>query len=115
MLKAIAEAIKSSGKYVSLNLSGSPLTRIERQAFFGCKGLTGIVIPDSVTFIGNMAFGGCTNLTTVIIGNGVTEIEGSTFDCDNLTIVTFQGTIPGNNFGSRIPSPIGGALRWSIQ
>jgi hypothetical protein len=102
MLKGIADTIKSSGKYVNLNLSGSSIKEIPRQAFFGCTPLAGIIIPNSVTIIGNLAFEGCTSLTVVIIGNGVTKIEGSAFGCDNLTIVTFQGTIPENNFGDRV-------------
>jgi len=71
MVADVREAINSAGKYVSLNLTGSPLTTIPRYAFHirfigGCTGLTGITIPVSVTSIGESAFSQCTDLTSVI-------------------------------------------------
>ena len=48
-------------------------------AFSYCKNLTNVVIPDSVTSIGNYAFSFCDNLTSVIIGNGVTSIGNNAF------------------------------------
>ena len=52
MLKNIVAVITSSGKYVSLNLTGSALTTIPDFAFVdmaaeeGCANLVGITIPD---------------------------------------------------------------------
>ena len=40
-----------------------------------------IVIPDSVTSIGNYAFQYCSNLSSVTIGNSVTSIGDEAFDC----------------------------------
>jgi hypothetical protein len=75
--KDIAASITSSGKYVSLDLSGSPITTIPDYAFLdmdryeeteeGCTGLTGIILPKSVTSIGEGAFGVCTSLASVTI------------------------------------------------
>jgi len=78
MIKDIVKVMNDAGKYVSLDLSGSPLTEIPRAAFYGCKTLSGITIPNSVTSIRSDAFG----------------------RCDNLTSVTFQGTIPSSGFGA---------------
>ena len=36
---------------------------IKKEAFLNNKGITSIVIPDSVTEIGESAFAGCSNLT----------------------------------------------------
>lgn len=43
-------------------------------AFFCCRSLTHIVIPDSVTSIGDKAFYRCSSLTSFVIPNGVTRI-----------------------------------------
>ena len=57
-------------------------------AFSGCTGLTSIVIPDSVTKIGNYAFEGCTDLTSIVIPDSVKEIDGSTFEnCTDLASI----------------------------
>lgn len=52
---------------------------IARDAFYGCKGLTKLEIPDSVKYICSQAFEYCTSLTSVIIPDGVTAIEEYTF------------------------------------
>ena len=49
-----------------------------------------LVIPNSVTTIGNSAFSYCSSLTSVTIGDSVTTIGNYAFyECDNLTSVTF--------------------------
>lgn len=60
--------------------NGKPVTAINAYAFWLCKSLTHITIPDSVTTIGKRAFRGCTNLTSVTIGNGVTTIVEDAFN-----------------------------------
>lgn len=42
---------------------GKPVTGIGDRAFYGCTGLTGVTIPDSVQSFGDWAFFGCLNLS----------------------------------------------------
>jgi hypothetical protein len=65
MIKDIVKVLNDANKYVSLDLSGSPLTEIPRRAFQNCETLVGITIPNSVTDIGSGAFYHCRNLTSV--------------------------------------------------
>ena len=51
-----------------------------------------VIIPDSVTTIGERAFDGCKVIKSVIIGSTVKFIESYAFNnCDNLKSVTFRG------------------------
>jgi hypothetical protein len=81
-------------KYVYLDLEGSTITTIPKDAFYdlstwkGCAALTGITIPDTVTSIESWAFHGCTSLESVTIGNGIKNIETAAFNsCTNLTAI----------------------------
>ena len=54
--------------------------------FIGCRSLTSLVIPDSVTNIGDYAFSGCSSLSSVVIPDRVTSIGDCAFEnCSSLT------------------------------
>ena len=55
------------------------VTSISDYAFYYCRGLTSITIPNSVTSIGNYSFYGCSGLTSITIGSGVNDIRGYAF------------------------------------
>jgi len=92
MIKDIVEVLNNAGKYVSLDLSGSPLTEIPVRAFSFCKTLVGIIIPNSVTSIGVGAFAG-TGLTSVTIPNSVTSIGVGAFGACTTTSITIPNSV----------------------
>ncbi len=64
------------------------VTSIGNAAFSGCSGFTGnLIIPNSVTTIGGSAFSGCSGFTgSLVIPNSVTTIGGSAFSgCSGFT------------------------------
>ena len=70
------------------------VTSIGSSAFYNCRSLTSVTIPNSVTSIKDHAFSNCDSLTSVTIGNGVTVIEDYAFEsCNSLTSVTIPNSV----------------------
>lgn len=74
------------------------VTSICSKAFYLCFGLTDVVIPASVTSIGEWAFEGC-GIYGVTIGSGIINIgEGTFWGCNDLGRVTISASV--TNIGS---------------
>ena len=57
--------------------------------FQDCRSIKNIIIPSSVSTIGESAFSGCTSLSSVFIGSGVKELDKRGFyGCDSLAEIT---------------------------
>jgi uncharacterized repeat protein (TIGR02543 family) len=70
------------------------VTSIGGSAFYGCRSLAEVVIPDSVTSIGWYAFYDCSNLASVVIGNSVQSIGGYAFYyCSNLVEMEIPASV----------------------
>ena len=70
------------------------VTRIGERAFVGCIFLSSLVIPDSVTSIGDYAFEDCYSLTGIVIPDGVTSIGDYAFSsCRSLTNIVIPDSV----------------------
>ena len=76
------------------------VTSIGEMAFSYCSGLTSIKIPNSVKSIGREAFVLCSGLTSVTIGYSVESIGDYAFDgCSGLTSITIPSSVTSIGFG----------------
>lgn len=70
------------------------VTAIGEEAFRSCELLKSVTIPNSVETIGNAAFWGCDALTDIALPNSVTHIGDKAFGlCKNLATVTLPGSV----------------------
>ena len=97
---------KTCGSYVIIpsTIKGKTVTKIGSiiwgtdGAFFG-KGLTKVVIPDTVTYIGNCAFAN-NAISDIDFGNGLEEIGYEAFHINNLTSIVFPKTLKIIGYGA---------------
>ena len=79
---------------IPAELDGYSVTSIGKSAFFHCKNLTSVTIPDSVTSISDYAFLDCYGLTSITLSDSVTSIdEGAFASCCNLTSVNIPDSV----------------------
>ena len=89
-----ADNLYINGREVKNLIIPSSVTAIGNYAFYGCDGITSVVIPSSVITIGYDAFWGCSGLMSVTIPNSVTTIGGGAFgECSGLTSVTISESV----------------------
>lgn len=79
---------------IPVTLAGHPVTSIGGGAFSRCRGVTGVVMPDSVMNIGVGAFAGCASLASITLPNTLTSIGEYAFgDCHGLTGVMIPDSV----------------------
>ena len=67
----------------------SKLEELGIEAFYACKLLPEVHLPDTVRIIGESAFRGCTGITSMVIPDSVTEIGANAFSgCSSLGSIT---------------------------
>lgn len=91
---AKAHSLKLDGELLTEVVIPETVTAIGNCAFTGCNALTSVVIPNTVTDIGFSAFNGCKKLATMDIPESVTNIGSFAFmDCFGLTSVKISGPL----------------------
>ena len=84
----------SSNTSVTSVVIPNSVTSIGESAFQMCSSLTSVTIPNSVTSIGSQAFQNCTSLASVTIPNSVTSIGYDAFyGCTGLTTITIPNSV----------------------
>ena len=77
------------------------VTEIGYQAFFGCRGMTYVVLPKSITNIGEYAFSWCSSLTGIIIPGSVKEVGNNAFyGCTSLSEVSLGDGVTSIGYGA---------------
>ena len=84
---------------IPAKIAGKTVGMIGERAFYGCTGLTSVIIPDGVEDISDKAFAWCENLQVVQFGKGVVEGKSTIFykafyGCLKLKALDFKGTKP---------------------
>ena len=70
------------------------VTSIGDESFIWCRSIQSIYIPDSVTSIGYSAFHGCTSLLSINIPSGVTSIgDGAFWECYDLESINIPDSV----------------------
>ena len=70
------------------------VTSIGESAFSCCDSVTSVVVPDSVTFIGEYAFVSCRNMTSITLPKGLSSLEWNLFGgCSKLKSVNIPNGI----------------------
>ena len=95
-VSSIAGVFGDANHYTSFNefkyFTG--VSAIPANCFFEWEQLESIVLPESITSIGQQAFYGCTSLREIVIPSGVTSINDRTFrGCTSLASITLPDTV----------------------
>ena len=90
----IAEGLFENNTAITSVVIPNSVTSIGERAFCYCNSLTSVTIGNGVTSIGNYAFYRCSDLTDVTIGNSVASIgNGAFYDCDALTSIEIPNSV----------------------
>ena len=70
------------------------VTALGDSAFYGCESLESITVSDSLTSIGAAAFHSCVSLKSITVSEGLTSIVNAAFyNCTSLESINYEGTV----------------------
>ena len=86
-------SVGGSGSGASVEIP-SNITKISKEAFFQCDGITSVTIPNTVSELGGSVFESCDNLRNVSLPNSITDIPDSIFnDCSSITNIIIPNSV----------------------
>lgn len=86
-------SVGGSGSGASVEIP-SNITKISKEAFYLCDGITSVTIPNTVNELGGCVFESCKNLRNVSLPNSITDIPDSTFNaCSSLTNIIIPNSV----------------------
>ncbi len=93
-----ASSYETNGSFVPVSLTTLVLTANETipdYAFYACRGLEVVALPETLTEIGNFAFYGCESLVYVTVANTLLDTVGERAfaGCDALLSLTLPATV----------------------
>lgn len=94
--KAVITGYKGSPKELEIpeNIGSAEVTEIRENAFYECRSLKKIEIPESVSQIGHHAFFGCISLECAEINSCAKKLpEGIFYGCTSLKSITLNGSL----------------------
>ena len=93
-VKKISNYVLSMNATIKEIIIPNSVTSIGEGAFGMCTNLEKITIPSSIKSIGDYAFDSCTTLKEIIIPNSVTSIgKGAFAECTSLTAITIPNSV----------------------
>ena len=102
---------------IPTTFDGMPVTGISKRAFVGCKNLTKIVIPESITSIGYGTFKGCRSLTTIQVDENnkhyKTDSQGVLYSIDGTVMIAVPANISGEYIITAGVTDIADAAFWN--
>lgn len=89
-----SKTLKLNGEEIENLVIPSSVTAIGDYTFQNCNNITSVAIPNSVTSIGQNAFYGCSKLSAISIPNSVTYIGSAAFSgCNKLTSISLPTSL----------------------
>ena len=100
-LTGFSTTAKAADAVIPSPVQGHPVTSIGDGAFYDCKKLKTVTLPDSVTSVGTVSFYECTNLVEVNLGNSVVSIGINAFvHCTRMVKLTIPQSIQVIKYGA---------------
>ncbi len=72
---------------------GMNLAKIGTYAFYNCKQLKEVILPESLTELGRVSFDGCSSLSTLVIPSKLTKVQQNFNSCTSLKKVVIPSNI----------------------